>query len=51
MAQSFSRFYNEHQILCDDEETKKARVALAKSVGHVIKSGLGILGIRTPEKM
>lgn len=51
VAQSFSRFYNEHQIICDDEETKKARVALAKAVGHVIKSGLGILGIRTPEKM
>ncbi len=51
VAQSFSRFYNEHQIICDDEETKKARIALTKSVGHVIKSGLGILGIRTPEKM
>ncbi len=51
VAQSFSRFYNEHQIICDDEETKKARVALTKAVGHVIKSGLSILGIRTPEKM
>ncbi len=51
VAQSFSRFYNEHQIICDDEETKKARIALTKSVGHVIKSGLGILGIKTPEKM
>lgn len=51
VAQSFSRFYNEHQIICDDEETKKARIALTKSVGHVIKSGLSILGIKTPEKM
>ncbi len=51
LAQSFSRFYNEHQIVCDDEATKVARIALTKSVGHVIKSGLGILGIRTPEKM
>ena len=51
VAQSFSRFYNEHQIICDDVETKKARVALTKAVGHVIKSGLSILGIKTPEKM
>ena len=51
LAQSFSRFYNEHQIICSDEDTKKARVALAKSVGFVIKSGLGLLGIQTPEKM
>ena len=51
VAQSFSRFYNEHQIICDDVEKKKARVALTKAVGHVIKSGLSILGIKTPEKM
>ena len=51
LAQSVSRFYNEHQIICSDEDTKKARVALAKSVGFVIKSGLGLLGIQTPEKM
>lgn len=51
LAQSFSRFYNEHQIICDDLETKKARVALSKCVGTTIKNGLGILGIRTPEKM
>ena len=51
LAQAFSRFYNEHQILCDDEEIKKSRVALTKAVGIVIRSGLGILGIKCPEKM
>lgn len=51
VAQSFSRFYNEHQIICEEEETKKARVALTKAVGTVVKTGLSILGIKTPEKM
>ena len=51
LAQSFSRFYNEHQIICEDIETKEARVALTKRVGIVIKSGLSLLGISTPEKM
>ena len=51
LAHSFSRFYNEHQIICDDEETKKARLALTKCVGTTIKSGLALLGISTPEKM
>ncbi len=51
LAQSFSRFYNEHQIICDDEETKKARVALTKAVGTTIKNGLALLGIKSPEKM
>ena len=51
LAHSFSRFYNEHQIICDDEKTKKARLALTKCVGTTIKSGLALLGISTPEKM
>lgn len=51
LAQCFSRFYNEHQIICDNEETKKARVALSKCVGTTIKNGLNLLGIQTPEKM
>lgn len=51
LAQSFSRFYNEHQIICDNEDTKKARVALSKAVGTTIKNGLALLGIKTPEKM
>lgn len=51
LAQSFSRFYNEHHIMCEDKELQKARLMLTKSVGVTIKNGLGILGIETPEKM
>lgn len=51
LAQSFSRFYNENQIICEDEALQKARLLLTKSVGIVIKNGLSILGIETPEKM
>lgn len=51
IAKSFSRFYNEHQIICDDKETQNARLALTKAVGITIKNGLNILGIETPEKM
>ncbi|MBQ9267596.1 MAG: arginine--tRNA ligase [Clostridia bacterium] len=51
LAQSFSRFYNEHHILCDDKDTQDARLALTEAVGIVIKSGLELLGIRCPVKM
>ena len=51
LAQSFSRFYNEHHINCEDVAAKKARLALTKCVGNVIKTGLGLLGIKCPEKM
>ncbi len=51
LAQSFSRFYNEHHILCDDKEVQDARLALTMAVGTVIKEGLSLLGIKCPEKM
>lgn len=51
IAKSFSRFYNEHQIICEDKDTQNARLALTKAVGIAIKNGLAILGIETPEKM
>ena len=51
LAKSFSRFYNEHHIICDDKDTQNARLALTKAVGFAIKNGLALLGIETPEKM
>ena len=51
LAQSFSRFYNEHHIICEDKETQNARLMLTKCVGNTIKTGLGLLGIKCPEKM
>jgi arginyl-tRNA synthetase len=51
VAQSFSRFYNEHQILCDDNKTRDARLLLTKCVGSIIKNGLSLLGIECPERM
>ena len=51
LAQSFSRFYNEHHIICEDKETQNARLALTKFVGITIKNGLNILGIETPSEM
>ncbi len=51
VASSFSTFYNNNTVLSDDENVKNARIKLVYSVGVVIKKGLNILGIETPEKM
>ena len=51
LAKAFSRFYNEHHVICDDKNVQDARVLLTKVTGDVIKEGLGLLGIRCPEKM
>ena len=51
LSQSFSKFYHDCPILVDDEELQKARLLLVSSVGTVIKTGLGLLGIEVPEEM
>ena len=51
LAQAFSRFYNEHHIICEDKETQNARLALTKVTGTTIKTGLSLLGIQCPDKM
>ena len=51
VAQAFNKFYHDEHILVDDEDEKKAKVALVTAAKNVIKSGLGLLGIKAPERM
>lgn len=51
LSQSYSNFYNENKIICEDKEVQNARVFLSKAVGTVLKAGAGLLGIKMPDKM
>lgn len=51
IAKAFNKFYNASQIMVDDEKIKNERLALTYATSIVIKSGLGLLGIKTVEKM
>ncbi len=51
LAQAFNKFYHDNTVLCSDENTKKARLALVFAVKHVLATGLGLLGIGAPDKM
>jgi arginyl-tRNA synthetase len=51
LCSTFNRFYQHHRILIDDTDLKKARILLVDSVRQVIKNGLGILGLKAPERM
>lgn len=51
LAQEFNRFYHECPILVDDVNLKKARLLLTKAVNDVLKAGMGLLGMESPEKM
>ena len=49
LAQKYNNFYNQHRIIGGENE--KFRLILTSATGQVLKNGLVILGIETPEKM
>ncbi len=51
LAQGFNKFYHDCPIIVEDQEIQKARLLLVHSVKNIIKTGLGLLGIESPEKM
>ncbi|NMW85627.1 arginine--tRNA ligase [Peptoniphilus sp. AGMB00490] len=51
LAKNFNKFYNQTQILVDDEKLKNTRLLLCYTVKNVIATGLYLLGIKAPEKM
>ena len=49
LAQKYNNFYNKDRIIASDNED--FRLALTFGVGQVLKNGLKLLGIQTPERM
>ncbi|MEF3303519.1 arginine--tRNA ligase [Paenibacillus sp. GYB003] len=51
IAQSFNRFYHECPILTDDAALKTARLALVACACVVLRVGLGLIGLQSPERI
>lgn len=51
LAQDFNRFYHEHSILVDDEDLKKARLALVAATKITLANGLRLIGLHAPERV
>lgn len=51
LSSNFHSYYNKYRIVTDDLELTLARLALCEAIRIVIREGLRILGISTPEKM
>jgi arginyl-tRNA synthetase len=51
LASTFSAFYRDCQVISDDAELTKARLALCLATKAVIADGLGLLGVSAPERM
>ncbi|GAA1858787.1 arginine--tRNA ligase [Brevibacterium marinum] len=52
LAQSFTSFYEQCPVLiADSPEVRDSRLRLSQTVLEVLEAGLGVLGIRVPERM
>jgi arginyl-tRNA synthetase len=49
LAQEFNRFYEKSRVI--DDPRQAVRLQLVEAYSHVLKSGLGVLGIQNPERM
>jgi len=51
IAKAYNKFYYEHRILDDDLSAAAARLALTRASAQVIKTGLYLIGLSSPERM
>ena len=51
LASLFHKFYSHCKVISEDNDLTIARIRLIKAVKVILKNGLNILGISTPERM
>jgi len=52
LAKAFNSFYSEHSIAnAETPEKKILRLQLSQLTAHILRSAMGLLGIRVPERM
>lgn len=51
IAQSFNRYYHHEYILSDNEDEKKAKLALVSATAQTIRNGLALLNVHSPTQM
>ncbi len=51
LAGNFHSYYNKFRIITKEKEITRARLLLIKGVGIILRKGLKLSGISTPEKM
>ncbi len=51
IAQEFNRFYHDEHIITENEDEKTAKIALVLATRNVLRNGLALLGVASPERM
>ncbi|PID31582.1 arginine--tRNA ligase [Candidatus Saccharibacteria bacterium] len=49
LAQEFNRYYEKHHVIGDEKEAH--RISLVALYADILQAGLGVLGIKVPERM
>ena len=50
-AADFHGFYHKQRVICDDPALTQARLLLVRAAGQLLRNGLGLLGVSSPERM
>lgn len=52
LVKEFNQFYHDHTILGESNEAvRNFRLVLSQTIANIVKSGMGLLGIKVPERM
>ena len=51
LAANLHSFYFAEKVLVDDEQVKRARLALVVATRQVLRNGLGLIGVSAPDQM
>ncbi len=51
LAAAFHGYYNRVRVVTDDEGASRARLALVRAVGIVLRNGLDLMGVAAPDQM
>lgn len=51
LAADFHGFYNAHRVLVEDPKTRRLRLFLVAATSVMLRRGLGILGVSSPDRM
>ena len=51
LCRAFNRFYKNHQVMCEDEQLTRERLALVQTTVEALRWGLSLFGIEPLEQM
>jgi arginyl-tRNA synthetase len=51
LAAAFHGYYNRVRVISEDVEASRARLALARGIGVVLRNGLDLMGVSAPDQM